>query len=81
MQPAPSESTTWPTAQWDLPGPDSYVLLNGLDRADTQPFKLAIMELVCRRALKLVEIEEPGVFGIRRRVNVLSEGDEHKSPA
>jgi hypothetical protein len=80
MQPAPGESTTWPTNQWDLPGPDSYVLLNGLDRPDTQPFKLAIMELVGRRVLKLVEIDESGVFGIRHRVNVLSEGDAHKSP-
>lgn len=80
MQPASSESTDWPTTPWDLPGPDSYVLLNGVDRPDPQPFKLAIMELVGRRVLKLAEIDEPGAFGMRRRSSVLSEGDERKAP-
>ena len=77
MQPA-SESSTWPTTRWELASPESYVLLHGADRLDGEPFKLAVLELVGRRALKLVEVEESGLFGMRNRVSVLATGTEPK---
>ena len=80
MQSPSGESTAWPTTQWDLPAPDSYVLLNGVERADVEPFKLAIMELVGRRILRLVELDEPGIFGTRRHLTILAEGNERRSP-
>jgi len=78
MQSSWNEPTTWSTTRWEPPGPESYVLLHGVDRPDAQPFKLAITELVARGALKLVEIEEPGVFGIRRHVSVLTQGSQRE---
>jgi uncharacterized membrane protein YgcG len=78
MQYSSDESPAWSTNCWEPSAPESYVLLHGVDRPDAQPFKLAITELVARGALKLLEIEEPGVFGMRRKISVLTEGDDRK---
>ncbi len=40
----------------------------------SQPFKLAVLELVSRRVLELVEIERSGFFG-SKKISVLSRGD------
>ncbi len=78
MQTAAGESSAWPTTRWELASPESYVLLHGADRLDGEPFKLAVLELVGRRALKLVELEESGLFGMRNRASVLAAGSEPK---
>jgi hypothetical protein len=75
MKYSSDETPTWSTSRWEPPAPESYVLLNGVDRPDAQPFKLAITELVARGALKLTQIEESGIFGRRKQVSVLTEGD------
>lgn len=80
MQSASSE-TDWPPTRWDLPAPDSYVLLHRVERPDTQPFKLAIMELVGRGALALVDVEEPVLFDRTRRRSVLAEGATPRAPS
>src|SRR5689334_23024249 len=47
-------ATTSQVSTWNLTAPESWVLLNGAG-ANTQPFKLALTELLMRGALKIVE--------------------------
>ena len=68
-----------PSEPWDLPAPDSHVLLNGPDRPDAEPFRLAVMELVGKRHLRMMQVEEPGLLGTKRR-SVLVAGDERTRP-
>jgi hypothetical protein len=42
MQSPSNELPGWPTTTWELPAPESYVLLHAVDRPDTEPFKLAV---------------------------------------
>jgi hypothetical protein len=42
------------TGKWELTAPESWALMNGVT-ANTQPFKLALTELLMRGALKIVE--------------------------
>jgi hypothetical protein len=75
-----NEPSIWAAKRWEPTAPESYVLLHGVD-GSTQPFKLAIIELVARRRIKLTKAEREFVFGIRRPVNVLADGDESERPA
>src|SRR4051794_33138883 len=77
-QAAADERGWWPTAKWELTAPESYVLLHAAAMLNAEPFKLAVLELVGRRALKLVEVEESGAFGRHKRLSVLAEGAEPK---
>src|SRR5919197_3911970 len=63
-----------PTTQWKLTAPESYVLLNGPQAGGAEAFRLALMELVGRGALRVVQVQQPGMLGLGRRVTVLAEG-------
>ena len=65
----------WPRDRWELSAAESYVLLYGPRTSKpSQPFKLAVLELVSRRVLELVEVERSGFFR-RKKIAVLSMGD------
>ena len=81
MQVTSGETSDWSATQWDLAAPESYVLLKGIDDGDSEPFKLAVKELVTRRVLRLIEVEETGVFNRVRRTSVLARGAESRQPA
>ena len=71
----PVEPVGWPRSRWELSAAESYMLLYGLRTSKpSQPFKLAVLELVARRVLELVEIRHSGVFR-RRKVPVLTRGE------
>lgn len=63
--------TGWPTTAWELTAPESYVLLNGPSASGAEALKLAVLELVARGLLRIVEAEEAGPFGSQRRARVL----------
>lgn len=63
-----------PTTPWTLTAPESYVLLHGPAADGGEVFKLAVLELVTRGALKLVDVEEQRAFGRSRTVSVLVPG-------
>lgn len=69
----------WPPKEWTLPAPDSYVLLNGTDNLDGEPFRLAVTELVAGGYLKIIQVEEPRLLGKRQR-HVLTPGEERGRP-
>jgi hypothetical protein len=79
-QSLPHELRAESTTAWDLAAPESHVLLYGLNERDIQPFKLAVMELVTRRALALVDVAEPTVFNQVRHKQVLTTGMESSVP-
>jgi hypothetical protein len=65
----------WPRDRWELSAAESYALLYGPRTSKpSQPFKLAVLELVSRRVLELVEVERSGFFR-RKKTAVLSMGD------
>ena len=65
----------WPRSRWELSAAESYALLYGSRTSKpSQPFKLAVLELVSRRVLELVEVERSG-FLRRKKIAVLSMGD------
>jgi len=69
------EVAGWPRNRWELSAAETYALLYGPRTSKpSQPFKLAVLELVSRRVLELVEIEKSGFFG-SKKIAVLSRGD------
>jgi hypothetical protein len=49
--------------RWELTAPESYALLHGPKREHgTQAFKLALIELIARKKISLVEEEKRGFF-------------------
>jgi hypothetical protein len=65
----------WPRERWDLSAAESYALVYGPRTSKpSQPFKLAVLELVSRRVLELVEVGRSG-FLRRKKFAVLSMGD------
>jgi hypothetical protein len=65
----------WPRSRWELSAAESYTLLYGPRTSKpSQPFKLAVLELVSRRVLELVEVERSG-FLRRKKIAVLSAGE------
>lgn len=71
----------WPATAWALTAPESYVLLHGPEASGRETFKLALLELVARGTLRLVEVGGAGGFGRGRRVSVLAPGVRPEPPA
>ena len=53
------------TARWDLSAPESLVLRDGPQAKPADVIKLAVLELVTRRVLRLVEVESRDRRGTR----------------
>src|SRR5918998_4178701 len=69
------EVAGWPRSRWELSAAESYVLLYGPKSSKpSQPFKLAVLELVSRRVIELIEIEKSG-FLRTREIPVLVKGE------
>ena len=73
--------TGWPATPWELTAPESYVLLHGPTASGAETFKLAVLELVARGFLKLVQVEEASSLGGQHRLNGLVRGVRAKPPA
>lgn len=69
------EEGGWAANRWELSAPESHALLYGPKAKPGQVLKLAVLELVARKALALVEVEEPGFFGTKKAA-VLTDGPE-----
>jgi hypothetical protein len=65
----------FPSAGWRLTAPESYVLQLPDPLSSVEAFKLALRELVLRRALRLEQLETAGLFR-RRPKSVLHAGTE-----
>ena len=72
--------TTQAATAWQLSAPESFVLLNGPSADGAEAFKLGVLELVTRKALKIVHVEESGMFGRRKQTAVLVEGSGGSVP-
>jgi hypothetical protein len=71
----PGEVAGWPRNRWELSAAESYALLYGPKTSKpSQPFKLAVLELVSRRVLEMVEVEKSGFFRTKK-VAVLRKGE------
>ena len=71
----PGEVAGWPRNRWELSAAESYALLYGPKTSKpSQPFKLAVLELVSRRVLEMVEVEKSGLFRTKK-VAVLRKGE------
>lgn len=64
----------WPATRWSLTAPESYVLNYAGEGRGLDAFKLALKELVARRALRLEPVETRGRRGPRRERSALSAG-------
>jgi hypothetical protein len=60
-----SSKSWWKSDRWQLSAPSSYVLKHGAGASGVEAFKLALMDLTARGALKIVKQEE--LSGLRRR--------------
>jgi hypothetical protein len=69
----------WPSADWRLTAPESFVLRLPRTRSAVEVFKLALRELVLRRALELEQVERAGFLARRRPKTVLQVGTQHVS--
>jgi hypothetical protein len=66
--------------RWELTAPESYALLHGPKHEyGTQAFKLALVELIAREKITLVEEEKLGLLG-RRSVAFLASGKDLRRP-
>jgi uncharacterized membrane protein YgcG len=70
----------WPATAWTLTAPESFVLQEGPNASGSETFKVAVLELVSRGALRLVEVEERGAFGRVKRTSVLAPGPKPRPP-
>lgn len=66
----------WPATRWSLTAPEAYVLDSVGDGSGVTAFKLAVKELVARRALRLETLETRGRLGRRRQRSALIEGPQ-----
>lgn len=73
------EESFLPRNRWRLTAPESYVLLYG-PKSGGGALKLALLELVARECLELVEVEERGAFGRTRTVAILRHGSGKRDP-
>jgi hypothetical protein len=76
-----ADRAAWPATAWTLTAPESYVLLHGPHASGRETFKLALLDLIARGALRLVEVTGRGVFGRGRRTSVLVPGPTPVPPA
>ena len=60
-----------PHTRWELPAAESYVLLEGPSADGKRALKLALLELVARRRLAVVNVEEQKRFGRIKHTAVL----------
>lgn len=58
--------------RWRLSAPESSVLLWGPETRDREVLKLALLELVVRKALRLVSVQERRLYFWTKRTNVLT---------
>lgn len=61
----------FPRTRWELPGAESFVLLEGPSTDGKRAMKLALLELVARRRLAVVNVEESKRFGRTKHTAVL----------
>jgi hypothetical protein len=71
-----TQSNTAGTNRWELTAPESWALMNGVV-ASTQPFKLALTELLMRGALKIVE----STGRLRGKTVLLVDGPKAQPPS
>jgi hypothetical protein len=63
----PGELAGWPPNRWELSAAESYALLYGPKSSKpSQPFKLAVLELVSRRVLEMIEVQKSGLFRTKK---------------
>jgi hypothetical protein len=74
MDPRPGD---WPSSRWRLTAPESYVLQRPRPLSAVEAFKLALRELVLRRALRVERLEGSGLLSRRRPRTVLRAGPEY----
>lgn len=74
-------SSDWPSARWRLTAPESYVLQTPLDLSGVEAFKLAVRELVLRRAFYVEQLESAGYLRSGRTRTVLRAGIAVTEPA
>jgi hypothetical protein len=74
-----SDTGEWPSTRWRLTAPESYVLQIPQPLQSVHAFKLALRELVLRRALLLEQPESAGLIGRRRPKSVVRAGPEYAS--
>lgn len=71
----PGELAGWPPKRWELSAAESYALLYGPKTSKpSQSFKLAVLELVSRRVLEMIEVEKSGFFRTKK-VALLRRGE------
>jgi hypothetical protein len=75
------ESRDWPSDRWRLTAPETYVLQAPRHLSGVEAFKLALRELVLRRALRIEQVESAGVLRGRRPKTVLRAGTRVTEPA
>ncbi len=63
----------WPGSRWNLTAPESYVLNSVGEGSGSEAFKLALKELVARRALR-VEPVQVRRLGLRKERPALTAG-------
>jgi hypothetical protein len=76
-----ADRADWPATAWTLTAPESYVLLHGPHASGRETFKLALLDLIARGTLRLVEVTGRGVVGRGRRTRVLAPGPTPVPPA
>jgi hypothetical protein len=69
----------WPAARWLVTAPESYVLQLPRHLSSVEAFKLALRELVLRRALQVEQRERAGFLVRRRPKHVLRIGTRSES--
>ncbi|MBA4115552.1 MAG: hypothetical protein H0X71_03770 [Rubrobacter sp.] len=74
------DSGMWPRNRWELTAPESYALLYGPKRAGAQIFKLALLELVSRKLLTLVNATNRGFLSTRSIALLNSSPGEQEAP-
>jgi hypothetical protein len=70
----------WPALRWKLTAPETYVLNSVGQGFGVEAFKLAVKELVARRALRVEPVETRGWHGLRTARSVLVEGPVRLAP-
>jgi hypothetical protein len=73
------EDEVW-RRRWDLPAPESAVLLWGPETRDHDALKLALLELVARRAMKLVAVPDRRLVFISKETHVLVRNPHYAEP-
>jgi hypothetical protein len=75
------EAGEWPATRWRLTAPESYVLQAPKRLSSVEAFKLALRELVLRKALAVEPVEAGGLLGRRKRRSALRDGPQLRSMA